>query len=1655
MKFQGKPKKYLIIVLKVIGWISLSLFGLLVLIALAVQIPFVQNKLVQKAVSFLESKIGTEVSLDHISLSLPKSIVLNGLYLQDQRKDTLLYAGELSVNTDLWKLTRQTIQLNNIELSDFTGSVQRSQRDSSFNFDYIIEAFAGDSAVAPDTTQAPWKFSVGDIALNDIRLSFDDRLMGNDITVTLGALKIGMEELDLENSIIKIDEIDLENVRANLVQSKVAVDTVTVVPDTINQPISFDIGVNAVMFQNIQALYNHQGTGQVINLNLGELVMEGEGIDLQNHTIDLRKFSLKNTFASYHQMAGFQKNEAKEKTQPSNPPDDPWHFTLDELDLSNNSIQYHDFNQPFQREQFDPDHIWITNLTTEAENIKLAGSDITGELAAFSFKDRSGVSVESLSTNIALNDTSLKVDNLELISRHSRLQLTVKATYPSLKTISDTYPDAFIDLSIENSTIGVEDIRLFAPSVFDSLPITIPTATEVSVDAGLTGPLKNLTVRHLNIATLEETLLDAKGTIQLSQRDDPYVALKLNKFYTTAKDVRAIVPDTLIPAAIALPEWLNITGSLKGTMQSPAVNSTLTSNLGEIKINAELTRTRESGVSSYKASLNVNKFQTGKLLKQEKVFGPISLTADVDGSGLSMEELNTKVNLKILSFIYQKYEYKNFTLDGSLKKYFFSGLAVLPDENLDVRLKGDLDYNESVPRYRFTLELKNADFKALNFSERPLKARGTIDVDLATSDFRLINGDLAIRKFAVFNGKDMYAVDSLLFASIDQEGQSEIKVQSDIVDANFKGTINLYSLPEVIKRHFNQYFSMHDTAFDKPADAQDFKFDLKIKNTDLLTEILIPDLDPFIPGEIMGEFDSKAHRMDLRIGLAKMGYAGVKADSISFDVMSDRERLGYTLAVRKISRDTIRMEALKLEGNVANDSIRTKLVILDSLQKDKYVLGGVFHSLEKVFQFRFLENEVIMNYAPWTTPPDNSLQFTSKGMLAHNFSITNINEMIALKTSNDADSIVSIVFKDLNLQNITKLVEGATPIDGLANGDLNMMSSESGAFTTSLTIADLNILDHPWGDLSLALGQTSSGPLNIDLRLESDGTSLKAAGYYTSKVASPKINFVTEITKFDLASIEPLTLGQLKNTKGQLKGEVRITGDAKQPDINGTLNFTDASFTPSTINTEFILEDETITIKDRQMLLSNFEIKDQENNLAKIEGDISWTESQDFDLNLDLNATNFQVLNSTEKDNELFYGKVRLSTKAKITGNLNQPVIDMNINLSDESNFTYVIPQSEKGVLEQQGIVVFVDRDAKDDPFLAGIDPRDTIKSTFRGIDLSANIELNDKETFNIIIDPLTGDKLSVKGNSTLTLDMDPTGDMFLSGRYEISEGSYDLSFYKFVKRKFLIEKGSTITWSGSPTDADMNIRAINEVETAPIDLFVTGDDSDEQLNMYKQRLNFLVYLIIKGQMLSPEISFELDMPEDERNAMGGVVYGKIRDINTRESELNKQVFALLVLRRFISDDPLNSEAGSDLESTARQSVSRLLSEQLNRLSENVEGVELSFDVKSYEDYSTGSGEGQTELQLGLSKSLLDDRLVVKVAGNLEVEGDTQNSATDYIGDLGLEYKLTEDGRFRITGFRQSNYDMLDGVVIETGMGLIYIKDYNTFRELFKANAKE
>jgi hypothetical protein len=174
--------------------------------------------------------------------------------------------------------------------------------------------------------------------------------------------------------------------------------------------------------------------------------------------------------------------------------------------------------------------------------------------------------------------------------------------------------------------------------------------------------------------------------------------------------------------------------------------------------------------------------------------------------------------------------------------------------------------------------------------------------------------------------------------------------------------------------------------------------------------------------------------------------------------------------------------------------------------------------------------------------------------------------------------------------------------------------------------------------------------------------------------------------------------------------------------------------------------------------------------------------------------------------------------------------------------------------------------------------------------------------------------------------------------------------------------------------------------------------------------------------------------------------------LNEDESALNKQVFALLVLGRFIQENPLQTASGGT-STLVRSTVGKFLSAQLNQLtSKLIPGVEMNFDIQSYEDYQGGQAEGRTQVEIGLKKQLFDERLSVQLGGSIDVEGKRvrQNQATDIASDVQIEYRLTQDGRFRLKGFRHNQYEgVIEGQLVETGIGLVYVRDFNWRKNLF------
>jgi hypothetical protein len=378
-----------------------------------------------------------------------------------------------------------------------------------------------------------------------------------------------------------------------------------------------------------------------------------------------------------------------------------------------------------------------------------------------------------------------------------------------------------------------------------------------------------------------------------------------------------------------------------------------------------------------------------------------------------------------------------------------------------------------------------------------------------------------------------------------------------------------------------------------------------------------------------------------------------------------------------------------------------------------------------------------------------------------------------------------------------------------------------------------------------------------------------------------------------------------------------------------------------------------------------------------------------------------------------------------------------------------------------------MDAPLNDSLFLRGFDSLNT--SAITGMDVSVNIEVNREAEFSLIIDESTGDFLNVKGEALLNAGIDPSGKVTLTGSYELDKGSYDLTF-NLLHRKFDIQKGSRIVWEGEPTSASVDISAKYIANAAPLDLVkneLGPDVAVNARNTYLQKLPFEVYLKMQGQLLKPQITFDIVLPENKSYSVSNdilvTVRTKLAQMRQEEGEMNKQVFSLLLLNRFVADNPFNSSSSSlSVNTLARQSVSKLLTEQLNRLADDlVSGVDLNFDIQSADDYTSGERRDRTELNVGLSKKLLNDKITVSIGSNFELEG-PQNStyqASNIAGNVAIDYQLSRDNRYLLRAYRKNEYQgVIDGYVVETGVAFIITLDYNKFSEIFrkkKARAKQ
>jgi len=1657
-----KPIHFLKKTLRILLWCVVTIIALLLLLIVLIQVPSIQNYAKDKAITYLHNKIKTKVSLDHISIKFPKDVVLEGFYFEDQKKDTLLAGKRLEVDVDLFKLVSSELEINSVSLENVTANISRNKA-GVFNFDYIIKAFESKEPKVEDPDAKPFKISVVKVNLDNVKFNFKDDFSKNDVKVNLTHFDTKFQEFDLDKMNFDIPNIKLDGLKLVLDQdavekiAEVSVETV----DTISKRKDFNLKLGKISLSKIDIAYDNKDSKLDSGIKLGNLDLSVNKIDLNNQLLDFDTFELKNLKGNLR--LGTKDKQIKTPSLDSTAIKQAgWKVKLNDIDIQDVAFKFDDMQSKPVLKGIDYSHLDLNKLNFKAEKLYYGNDTISGNIKALTANDKSGLQIQALKTNFFYGPKNAYLNDLYLKTPQTLLQNKVKVTYSSIATISKDLGNLSLDANLNQSKIGFKDILLFVPDLQKTNPFKSNPNAILYVNTRLSGKIKDLNIPQFEMSGIGTTKVSLSGKIKgLPDAQKAYYDLDIKKVSSTAKDIYSFVPTGTIPKNIQLPSQLNLQGKFKGSVQNFKTNLALNSSFGNAKVDG-LFDQRVKKKEKYDATVYLLNFDVGRLIKNDSI-GKITLKAKVKGNGLDPKTARAQFDGLVQKAVFNRYTYKDLALKGNIANGSFAVKSGMKDPNLHFDLVANGDTKDKYPSIKLKLNLDIADLEKLNLHAGPMKLRGNIDADIANSNPDFLNGKVFLSNVQVLQAAEPIVLDSMRIIAFADNTRNNIKISSQFLKAEVDGKYKLTTLASAIKKSLSKYIDLKNPKVNGESDEQRLAFTLKIDNDPILFK-LVPKLTGLEPINITGKYNNVTDSLEVKGTIPRIVYADNTIADGKINIEAKENALEYMVSVATIESGSLKIPFTSLSGKVENNLLTYALEVKDVKDKQQYFIAGEFKTEDSKNIFKIDAENFILNYDKWNIDSENAIEFGGKRLYINKFYLANSGNELKIQSQGEQDNApLKVEFVNFKIETIMNIVKkDEILMQGLINGNAvveNVMTKPT--FTSDLKVDQFAFRGEPVGDITIKVDNKTNNLLAANVTVTGQDNDVNLNGNY--KIDNGNLDFDLNLKKLNIKSIQGFSMGNIKEGTGYLAGNFKITGNASAPKVNGELNFKETGFRVTKLNSFFKTQNEKITLQNDVITFDKFTFHDENDNELTINGTIKSADYTNFDFGLTVVADDFRAIHSKEVDNDLFYGDLILDTKLNIKGTLANPVIGGNININKDTKFTVVLPQSDPSIADREGIVEFVD---EDNMYL-----KQTIamenqlnQSQLIGMDVSVEIAIDKEAELTLVIDKGNGDYLNLKGEAQLTGGIDPSGKTTLTGKYEFSEGAYEMNF-NMIRRKFDIQKGSSITWNGEPTMASLNITAIYKVETAPIDLLGNQLPTDNPTvrNTYKQKIPFQTLLKMNGELLKPEITFDIVLPDGNYDVSTDVVsltQTKLEQLRQEPAELNKQVFALLLLNRFIGENPFASESGgTSAESLARQSVSKILSQQLNDLAgELITGVQLEFDLESTDDYTTGTRENRTDLNVGVSKKLLNDRLKVTVGSSFAVEGQERanEESNNIAGDVALDYQLTKDGRYMVRAYRKNEYQVaVEGQVVETGVAFIITMSYNKFRELFHRSAAE
>lgn len=1334
------------------------------------------------------------------------------------------------------------------------------------------------------------------------------------------------------------------------------------------------------------------------------------------------------------------------------------------LSIQNASISGMDFCLE-RLERRDPpygidfSHMHLYDLSARVDDFTIEGQSIYTTIEALSARERSGFVLDRFSGRFYLTSGCMGFQDVHIVTPRSNVMFPyISLAGDSWAEYKDFIGQVRIDGALRNSVVSTDDVAYFSPGLREwHLAFS-------DIDVEVAGVVSDFTAKVRSLRLGEGTRLTADATVKgLPAIRQTRFDLSVPRLTTSAQAVdllaerigRKKLPDNLVQMLDRTGE-IELTARFTGQLSSFDMQLGAATDLGRVSCNLAM-KPLGNGRQSVRGDVATRNLKLGELLDRRDLLGEASLSAWVDGVvGRGYTDANVVGNVTRLAF--NDYVYDSLRLDGRLRNREFDGRITARDPNLDFDFQGLVDFNDSIPLYDFTLDLRHADLAALHVNRRDSVSQLSARIAAKAGGRSLddLNGRIQVTDAAYRYNDRRIEAQSLTVTGENSADSKLIELRSDFADATFRSRTSYRVVFDYLRRSAWNYLPLLRSGkrqagpgAETTAVADDYSLlSIHIRDFNPVADAVSAGLQVADGSSLQLLFNPASDKLSLKATSEYIERRRMLATRLSVNASNRGDSLTVYASAEDLYAGALHLPNLSLTAGAKQGDLQLSVGFNDTLRKLSGLIGlraemsGEENPGSRSVDLRILPSHITRADKTWQIFAHNILIDTTCVKIDR-FLVMNRDQELLLDgvASRSLEDSLTLRLRNFDLAPFTQIADRmGYSIEGRTNGEATMKSVLRGGEISADILLD-----------SLTVNGIAGPPLRLTSRW--DFARNRAGVTVTNRVkrdtlirgfydpAQVRYYARLKVDSLDMGLLDPVLTGVISSTGGLASADLALRGEHRNADLTGTIRVADFRTTVDFTQVTYTMPEAVMNVKNSRFQAVDVPIYDPQGNRAALDLSLDLQHLSNIAYELRVAPEQLLVLNTTEQDNDFFYGKVYATGNARISGDKGSVVMDIAAATDDHSSF--YMPLSNKSNISYADFVVFekpAPTDSVDNLTLRKrLFERKRQEKTQTGSRMSISLALNVRPNVEVEL-LVSGNAVKARGEGMLNLQINPRSNVFeMYGDYTITEGSYNFSLENLINKRFVIESGSTIQWTGSPMDALLDIDAVYKLKTSLQPLLQSSVNTGDGSGPGPDRSVPVECVIHLGDRLTnPAITFDVRVPGSDPETQAVIA----NTLNTPE-ETDLQFLYLLLFNSFYSDNTSGANANFGQSVSAGVGFGFLSSMVSNLLSADDYNIVIRYRPKSELT--------SDEVDFGLSKSLINNRLFVEVEGNYLIDNKqaVTGSMSNFMGEAYITYLIDRAGTLKLKAFTQTidRFDENQGLQ-ETGIGIYFKEDFNNFKDL-------